>query len=159
VAVSRVMLRLLRIRELEEEQNRAALESALGELNRLEHALESTLEWERTGRRMVAESTVTGVIADRLLGLLESRAAAQRSVQLAEQIAEATEEISIRRDALLRKRVERRQAETLVDEARAQQAVETLRREQHSLDDWFRNRRPGKLDAQQDSSESTADSQ
>jgi len=44
MAVSRALRRLLRIRELEEEQNRLALESALGELNRLEYALEATIE-------------------------------------------------------------------------------------------------------------------
>lgn len=159
MAVSRVMLRLLRIRELEEEQNRGALESALGELNRLERALEMTCEYDRQGRRMVAESTHTGIVADRMLGLMESRAAAERSVQLAEQIAEANEEIAALRDALLRKRVERRQSETLVEGVRARHAVETLRREQHSLDDWFRNRRHGKPDTREDCSQSTADSQ
>ena len=39
MAISRGLRRLLRVRNLEEEQSRQALESALGELNRLESAL------------------------------------------------------------------------------------------------------------------------
>ena len=39
MAISRALRRLLRIRNLEEEQSRLAVESALVELRRLEHAL------------------------------------------------------------------------------------------------------------------------
>ncbi len=56
MAVSRALRRLLRIRELEEEQSRLALESALGELNRLKHALTATAERDRRGRRLVEAS-------------------------------------------------------------------------------------------------------
>jgi hypothetical protein len=45
MAVSRALRRLLRIRELEEEQCRLALESTLGELNRLESALAGPAGW------------------------------------------------------------------------------------------------------------------
>jgi hypothetical protein len=41
MAVSRALRRLLRIRDLEEEQRRVALESALVELHRLQHSLEA----------------------------------------------------------------------------------------------------------------------
>jgi hypothetical protein len=42
MAVSRALRRLLRIRDLEEEQSRLALESAIGDLNRLESTLAAT---------------------------------------------------------------------------------------------------------------------
>jgi hypothetical protein len=53
MAVSRALRRLLRIRELEEEQGRLALESALGELHRLENALMATFERKHRGRSLV----------------------------------------------------------------------------------------------------------
>jgi hypothetical protein len=40
----------------------------------------------------------------------------------------------------LAKRVERRQAETLIEEAQAQNALDAGRRSQQALDDWFLNR-------------------
>lgn len=141
MAVSPAMLRLLRIRELEEEQCRSALEMALAEMNRLERALMSAGEQEREGRRMVTRSTVTGEVWERFAGLAESRTAEKHSQLLAGQIEAAAGEVSALRAQLLKKRVERRQAETLVEEARAQQAIEHSRREQQSLDDWFLNRR------------------
>jgi len=60
VAVSRALRRLLRIREIEEEQCKLALESALGELHRLEHALTATSALDRRGRRLVEASAHSG---------------------------------------------------------------------------------------------------
>jgi hypothetical protein len=64
MAVSRVLRRLLRIRDLEEEQHRLALESALGVLHRLEGAMEAAGERERQGRAWTQESVRTGECAD-----------------------------------------------------------------------------------------------
>jgi hypothetical protein len=44
------------------------------------------------------------------------------------------------REVFLAKRVERRQAETLLREAESRQALEADRRTQHSLDDWYLSR-------------------
>jgi len=51
MAVSRALRRLLRIRDLEEEQCRLALDSAVSERNRLEHVLTATgwPAWRRHG--------------------------------------------------------------------------------------------------------------
>ena len=51
MAVPRALRRLLHIRSLEEEQRWLALESAIGELKRLERALAATAERDRRGRR------------------------------------------------------------------------------------------------------------
>ena len=59
MAVSRALRRLLRIRELEDEQCRLALESTLGELNRLECALTATAEPE-AGRERRPDRPVAG---------------------------------------------------------------------------------------------------
>jgi hypothetical protein len=138
VAVSRGLRRLLRIRELEEEQNRLALESAVGELHRLEHALVMTAERNREGRRLVAASTKTGELVDRLAGLQETRAAEHHSQVLAPRIASAETNVSALRREFLIKRVERRQAETLIREDEAKDAVEESRRSQQAIDDWHR---------------------
>jgi len=45
-----------------------------------------------------------------------------------------------RREDFLGKRVERRQAETLIQETEAQDAVEADRRGQQTLDDWYSSR-------------------
>jgi hypothetical protein len=141
MAVSRALRRLLRIRELQEEQSRLALESALGELHRLEHALAATLERERRGRSLVQASVQTGELPDRLAGLEESRSASLHAAALGTGIDGMGEEVSDRRQEFLSKRVERRQAETLIAETEAREAIVAGRRGQQSLDDWYSSRR------------------
>jgi flagellar biosynthesis chaperone FliJ len=137
MAVSRGLRRLLRIRDLEEEQSRQALESAQGELNRLEHALVVTTERERQGRRLVQASAHTGQLSDRLAGLEEARSVDRLVAVLEPRIGAKQLEVMNLRQAFLLKRVERRQAETLIEETEAKEAIEADRRSQQSLDDWF----------------------
>jgi flagellar biosynthesis chaperone FliJ len=140
MAVSRALRRLLRIRDLEEEQSRLALESALGELNRLEHAFAATAERDRQGRQLVRSSAESGEVPDRLAGLEEIHAATRHAAALAPRIAEMEGSVAVLREEFLRRRVERRQAETLIRESEAEIAVEAGRRSQQALDDWHRNR-------------------
>ncbi|MFZ1084999.1 MAG: hypothetical protein WAN35_08540 [Terracidiphilus sp.] len=137
MAVSRALRRLLRIRELEEEQNRLALESASGELNRLERALAAAFERERQGRRLVEAGARNNQLMDRLAGMEETRSAALHATALGPRIDSKNEEVAARRQEFLAKRVERRQAETLIEETEAREAIEADRRAQQSLDDWY----------------------
>src|SRR5271157_295073 len=98
MAVSRALRRLLRIRELEEEQSRLALESALGELHRLEHALEAAVQRERRGRSLIQASAQTGELPDRLAGLEETRSAKLHVAALGPRIDGMGEEVTDRRD-------------------------------------------------------------
>lgn len=141
MAVSSGLRRLLRIRELEEEQNRQALESAMGELHRLEAALDASHERERRGRGLVTASARGGALQDRWAGVEESRAAGSYAAALGPMIAEAEQDVVRVRAEFLGKRVERRQAETLIEEAEAREAVEAARRGQQALDDWHSSRR------------------
>jgi hypothetical protein len=141
VTVSPALRRLLRIRDLEEEQSRLALASALGELHRLEDALAATAQLERRGRSLVGISAGTGELPDRLAGLEEMRTAARRVAALAPRIVDAELDAAELRQEFLSKRVERRQAETLIKETEARDALEAGRRGQQALDDWYRNRR------------------
>jgi hypothetical protein len=140
MAVSRGLRRLLRIRELEEEQGRIALEAAMGDLSRLRNAQAATAERGRRGRRLVSSSAVTAELPDRLAGLEETRGAERLAAALAPRIADADEEVANLREDYLARRVERRQAETLIVEAEARDALDADRKSQQALDDWFRNR-------------------
>jgi flagellar biosynthesis chaperone FliJ len=140
MAVSRALRRLLHIRGLEEEQSRLALESALGEMNRIKHALAETGERDRRGRKLVESSVRTGQLLDRLAGLEEGRAASHQAAALRPRIEAMEEQVTEERQAFLGKRVERRQAETLLRETEARDAAEAGRRGQQALDEWYRSR-------------------
>lgn len=140
MAVSRALRRLLRIRELEEEQCRQALESSMGELNRLKDALDSTGERDRQGRRLFEASVHTGELPDRLAGLEETRAAQRFALVLAPRIVSQETEAAALREQFLAKRIERRQAETLIQATEAQDAIEANRSSQRALDDWYSSR-------------------
>lgn len=140
MAASRALRRLLRVLHLEEEQNRRTLEAALGELHSLERALQAAADQDRGGRRLIAASAQSGDLIDRIAGLEEGYTAARRAALLRPRIQESAERAAALREDYLAKRVERRQAETLVREAEAAEAAEAARRSQQSLDDWYLNR-------------------
>jgi hypothetical protein len=72
---------------------------------------------------------------------VETAAARRRVHLLAPRIA-ASEAGSFRlRQEFLEKRTERRQAKTLIEGAVAQEAIESIRRAQQALDDWYGSRR------------------
>ena len=141
MAVSPALRRLLRVLELEEEQSHRALETAAGELRRLQKALAGVAERERSGRSMVAASARNGMLLDRLTGMEEMRLARRAQAALREGIAEMETAVASRRGEYLAKRVERRQAETLIREAEARDAAESGRRGQQRLDEWYLDRR------------------
>jgi flagellar export protein FliJ len=138
--VSTTLRRLLRIRELQEEQSRSALETALGEVNRLKTAIETAERREQSGRRLVGSSANSGSLTDRVAGLQEVRTAAGMAKALSVRLAEAERCAAALRDRFLASRVDREQAATLCEEREARAAVEGLRRDQQKLDDLFRLR-------------------
>jgi hypothetical protein len=140
MAVSRALRRLLRIRDLEEEQCRLALDSAVGELNRLESAKLATAERDRRGRGLVNAGAQTGQLPDRLAGIEEVHTAGRFFAALEPRIASKQEEIVERRQEFLMKRLERRQAETLIEETEARDAIDDERRNQQGLDSWYSGR-------------------
>jgi hypothetical protein len=150
MAVSRAMRRLLQVLEIQEEGCRAAMESARAELKRLERALTRSVERERGGRRLVAASAATGEITDRIAGIEETRVAKYIAAALTPRIAEAELAVNTRRREFLGKRIERRQTETLIEEAEALENVEAERRAQRDLDDWFLSRRTTSAEARRD---------
>lgn len=143
MAVSRAIRRLRQVRELEEELSQAALESAVGELRRMEAALERTRERERAGRRQVTASAGTGDLVDRIAGLEETRAGGRHAEMLRPRIWEMEVVVAARWAEFLGRRMERRQVETLMRRTEAEDAVDGGRRAQRDLDDRFLSRAQG----------------
>ncbi len=137
MAVPKALQRLLRIRDLQEEQRRAALESALGNFHTLEHARQAASAKEREGRALVNASMRSGEVADRLAGHVQEKFARGIGRMLEPHIAQAERESVRLRQEFLDKRIERRQAETMIENSEAQETLETGRRGQQSLDDWY----------------------
>ena len=141
MAVSRALRRLLRVRNMEEEQSRNALETGLGDLHQLEHAQATAGERGRSARRLVTASAQSGELLDRLAGLAEEQAAILRSALLAPRIVETAQTVAELRQEFLEKRIERRQAETMVQESEAHAALEADRHVQQASDAWYLNQR------------------
>ncbi|HZB88590.1 MAG TPA: hypothetical protein VE291_08045 [Terracidiphilus sp.] len=141
MTVSRGLRRLLRVRELEEEQRRLALESALAELHQAVELMDCAQARGRMGRELLASSVHSGEIADRLAGLEESRSATQQTENLAVRLNAFEAQVEELRATYLATRVERRQAEALIEETEARDAVEAARSGQQDLDEWHRARR------------------
>jgi len=143
MAVSRAMRRLLQVLKIQEEECHAAMELARAELKLLEQALAYNVERERAGRRLLAVSATSGEIAnqiaDRIAAIEEARATKRIAAALAPRLAELETASTARQREFLGKRIERRQVETLIEEAEALKNIEARRSEQRDLDDWFRS--------------------
>lgn len=135
--VSSTLQRLLRIRDMQEERHREALESALAELRALEHALAVAQQREKSGRRSMASPAQAAEIPQRLAARVEIEAARRQAAALRSRIAIAEEHAARMRHEYLSKRVERRQAETLVRADQAREMLERARQSQRMLDDWY----------------------
>lgn len=139
--VSNALKRLLRIRDLEQEQHRRALESALAELRQLEDALVRAATRERDGRSSFTASVLDRVPDEKPVELQSSRVESaigqKHMVALTPRISRAEVQAAMRRQEFLLKRMERRQAETLIQEIEASDTIEAVRQSQQKLDEWF----------------------
>jgi flagellar biosynthesis chaperone FliJ len=141
--------RYLRVLVLEEEQTQAAFETVSAQVRALEQRLKAAANLERSGRQLIAVSAWSGEALDRIAAL-EQIATARRAISALRPIlAEAIEVASRRRQTFLDKRVQRRQAETLVQEAEARAVVESSRRDQQSMDELHLDRIHRKSAAQE----------
>ena len=142
MAVSKAIRRLLHLLNMEEELRQRELESARGQLTQLESALIAAGQQERKGRQLVNSGVLSQDLPDRLAGLEEVHAGIRLGAFLQQRIELATLQVFERREEYLAKRLERRQAETLVEAAKAMDKVEVNRKSQQALDEWYLTRRP-----------------
>jgi len=145
MAKVRALRRLWRVLEIQEEQAKTALESAVAELRLLERRVDATTERIRSGRQLVVVSVQCGDMADRWAGLLEVRTGIEHFTFLRPYFVEANSVVSARREEYLAKRVDRRQAEILIEEAEKREAVLLGRNNQQGLDEWYLNRLHGRI--------------
>ena len=132
---------MVRVRALEEEQSLAALEAAVSEVRRLEGVLDVAGARARIGRELVHRSAETGEALERVTGLAEERMAMQAARFLTEDLEEARELAEEARAQFLARRVEKRQAEALLDAALKNETARQARRLQQDVEDWDRARR------------------
>ena len=127
---------------MEEEMRRRGLESAQGELAQLQTALKAARQKERRGRKLVNSGVLSEVLPDRLAGLEEVHAGIRLGSFLQQHIEVATLQVNERREEYLAKRLERRQAEALIEAAEATDKVDANRKSQQALDEWYLTSRP-----------------
>jgi len=137
MAVSKSVRRLLRVLQLEEDMRRRELESAQADLARLDLALIASCERVRDGRILFTSGVQHAELSDRLAGDAEVQAGKRRGAVLQQRIEQSRLLVGELRRAFLEKRVERKQAETLVKVGDAQAALEEGRKTQQSLDSWY----------------------
>lgn len=140
--VSRALRNLLKLRNLEAEQHKAALTSALNELHALERALDTARERRIDARRSAFDHAANDGV-DRLGYQLQQTVAARCEALLQVQQIEVRERAEDARALFVSKRVEQRQAETLVHAAQQHEEIEQDKRLQRGLDDL--NLRPGRM--------------
>jgi flagellar biosynthesis chaperone FliJ len=146
MVVRRVLQRLLRLRELEEEQSRLALEVAVLNRHRLAEELAAAADRQAFGRMTFVAAIPDGDTAGRTGGLFEMERASKERPRLEARLAAADAEVTRQREALLALRTARRQVEALVTEESAALQEEAARREQRMLDDWYSRRSPMQAD-------------
>jgi hypothetical protein len=137
MSVAKTLQRLFHIRRLEEDQRRGTLEAAVAKLNLLVHAREQAAEMEIEGRAHMVEGAASGELVDRVAGLVQTDVARRRRQMLVPRIASAEAHAADCRREFLEKRVQRKQTEALIEEATARHELESERRSQRNLDDWF----------------------
>jgi len=136
--------RLRGIRQTEERQSGLLMESALAELRRIEIALRRAQERNRRALELVGSSVRTGEWIDRIAGIEETAATDRLMSILALKMEAAEKQAEKIRQEFLSKRIERRQVETLLEEAETQDALETKRKNQRSMDEWHRGQHRAK---------------
>lgn len=137
---SRELRGLVALREVQEQQAALRLESAIRELRRLEREREIANARSSKARELVRTSATTGQLEDRLSGLQGIVSAELSCQRLATRVHAANQRVErIRFDAIA-KRVEKRQAEILLENALNQDVLRSLRRNRMLLDEWQRYR-------------------
>ncbi len=138
--LSNSLRRLLRIRVLQEEQERLALEAALSEADRVRSALEFCAQRGKDGRLVLTSGAQSGELTDRIAGLEEIKLADHAREALQVRVAEVERKAVILRENFIASRTLRRQTETLVEEREKRTEREEERRRQQDLDDWHGSR-------------------
>jgi flagellar export protein FliJ len=141
MAVRRVLTRLLRLRELEEEQSRIELEAAVGDRNRIQQDMAAAADRQMQGRRSFAAGIAGKDALGRTGAVMEMEQARQQRLRILPRLETMEAEVARQREEFLLRRTGRRQVETLVENEKGMAAIEAGRRAQQMLDDWYGRRK------------------
>ena len=135
--------RLLRLRELKEDQSRMALESAAAVRDQMQGQLQQTLCDQAQGRLDFIAGVMAADLPVRIAGLLELESATARQNVVRPRLDAAERVMREKREEFLMHRTERLQLDSVVDQAKQLQQAATARRAQQMLDDWYGRGEPG----------------
>jgi flagellar export protein FliJ len=136
--------RLLRLRQLEEEQARLELEAQLMARNMALERQQRIVERQDSERREFEEAVQHARTADRTGAVMELGLILDQRLWAEKSLAAAESAVDRSRATFLQKRIGRRQVESLVEEQALLAREEANRRDQQQLDDWYGRRRSGK---------------
>lgn len=148
MANRRVLSRLLRLRELEEEMSRMELESAVGDRNRVAGEFAAAVNRQALGRQGFLVSIGDPDTAGRTGAVISMEQARKLSARIAPMLEAADREVVRRREEFLSRRTGRQQVETLVEGEQQALKEEAGRRAQQMLDDWYGRRSPRQAERQ-----------
>ncbi|WP_263359581.1 hypothetical protein [Acidicapsa ligni] len=135
-----VLRRVLRLRELQEEQSRLMLEAAAAERMRMERVMESAVQLQVSGRRSFLSAVLAADGPGRVGGNFDQQQGGSLKEQIAPQLAAAEIKVGQQRAEFLSRRTERRQVVILIENEQALADTAIERRTQQILDDWYGRR-------------------
>jgi flagellar biosynthesis chaperone FliJ len=136
----KVLSRLLRLRELEEELSRQELEMAVMARAKVDEEFEEAARRRAEGRKEFVAGIRERETVRRSGGLMAMEEARADEERIEPKRQAAEEVMRQSRDSFLVCRTGREQVETLLDNQRRLAAGEDARRAQQMLDDWFGRR-------------------
>jgi flagellar biosynthesis chaperone FliJ len=143
MATARSLRRLHGIRETEEHMISSALQSAIHELQQVESAMRFAHERATVERGALASRLQSGSPEDRIAGFEEIAAADRLANALSARIRLAQEKVTQARKQFFQVRVQRQQAQTLLEQSLSRARLEADRRAQMALDEWHRSQLRG----------------
>ncbi|HEY4046580.1 MAG TPA: hypothetical protein VGM27_06920 [Acidobacteriaceae bacterium] len=146
------LARIHRIRQIEEDQARLAVESAVGRLRRAEAGVEEAVreESEARSRRNHALGDYGGKPHAWIGAEREAQIHRVVAVRNALKIPQIACEIQAKREVYVERRRERQKIETLLQSALEKQRVEVERKLRAQIDDLFQLRRRRALESEED---------
>ena len=137
----RVLSRLVRLRELEEEQGRLSLEDAVRRRGRVCEEMDHAKKETEMGRMSFLNGVARRDALGRTGGLIGMEIGVRECARVAPRLQGADREVELQREEFLRRRTARMQVESLATEARNLAEAEVAQRAQQILDDWYGRRR------------------
>jgi flagellar export protein FliJ len=137
--VSRSLQRILKLREMEEEDNRVKFAKEGDLLRGIEAALTTSQKEEQDARSIIFHEISNDLLEGRVLAEGVSRITQLRIDKLKDQVKDQQAKVALRRERYLESRIKRLQLGILLNDEEKTRNADEVRRQQSALDDWFNN--------------------